>query len=127
LLEVDVTYDRTKLSTKDVLKATATLKYNGSVPASTVIVEVPIPPGFTVDGGDFANMVKAKKVQKFSVTARQVILYLGDVQPGRHTFAYSLKPKFPVKAQAPPAVAYEYYTPANRATTRPVVLVVEEK
>ena len=31
--------------------------------------------------------MKAKKVQKFSVTARQVILYLGDVKEGeKHTF-----------------------------------------
>jgi hypothetical protein len=128
LLEVDVAYDRTKLSTKDVLKATATLKYNGTIPTYMVIVDLPIPPGFTVDGGDFAEMVKAKKVQKFSVTARQVTLYLGDVtQRDRHSFTYSLKPKFPVKAQAPGAVAYEYYTPANRAATKPVVLEVQEK
>ena len=32
--------------------------------------------------GDFAEMVGKKTVQKFSVTARQVILYLGDVKPG---------------------------------------------
>jgi hypothetical protein len=81
-----------------------------------------------VDGGDFAEMVKAKKVQKFSVTSRQVTLYLGDVKAGdKHSFTYSLRPKFPVKASAPALVAYEYYTPANRATTKPVVLVVEEK
>jgi hypothetical protein len=127
LLEVGVEYDRTKLSTKDVLKATATLKYNGKVPTYMVIVDLPIPPGFTADGGDFAELVKAKKVQKFSVTQRQVTLYLGDVKAGdKHSFSYSLKPKFPVKASAPALVAYEYYTPANRASTKPVVLTVED-
>jgi hypothetical protein len=127
LLEVNVEYDRTKLSTRDVLKATATLKYNCTIPTYMVIVDLPIPPGFTVDGGDFAEMVRAKKVQKFSVTARQVTLYLGDVtQSDRHSFTYTLRPKYPVKAKAAAAVAYEYYTPANRATSKPVVLVVEE-
>jgi hypothetical protein len=67
-------------------------------------------------------------VQRFSATARQVILYLGDVSPGsEHSFAYSLKPKYPIKAKAAAAVAYEYYTPTNRAETKPVELVVEEK
>ena len=41
-------------------------------------------------------MVGAKKVQKFSVTARQVILYLGDVKPNReYTFEYTLQSEVP--------------------------------
>jgi hypothetical protein len=128
VLEVDVAYDRTKLSTADLLKAKATLRYHGKVPTFMVIVDLPIPPGFTVDAGDFAEMVGARKVQRFSVTARQVTLYLGDVMPGDvKTFAYALKPRFPLKAKAPPAVAYEYYTPAHRAESRPVLLAVEDR
>src|SRR6516162_4915072 len=127
-LAVNVEYDRTKLSTNDMLKAKATLRYNGKVPTYMVIVDLGIPPGFTVDGGDFAEMVKAKKIEKFTVTSRQVTLYLGDVKPGEvKEFEYTLRPKYPVKAKAPAAVAYEYYTPANRATAKPVELVVSEK
>ena len=92
------------------------------------ILDLGIAPGFSVDAGDFAELVAAKKVQKFSVTARQVTLYLGDVRPGSaQSFEYSLRPKYPVKAKAHGAVTYEYYTPTNRATTKPVELVVEEK
>jgi hypothetical protein len=128
LLDVSVEYDRTKLSTADLLRAKATLKYNGEVPTYMVIVDLGIPPGFTADGGDFAEMVAAKKVQKFSLTARQATLYLGDVKPGDVlTFEYGLKPKYPVKAKTPAAVAYEYYTPANRAEAKPVELTVVEK
>jgi hypothetical protein len=127
LMEVAVDYDRTKLSTADLLRAKATLKYNGEVPTYMVIVDLGIPPGFTVDPGDFAEMVGAKKVKKFSVTSRQVTLYLGDVKPGDvQSFEYTLKPKYPVKAKTPSTVAYEYYTPANRAATKPVELVVED-
>ncbi len=123
-----VEYDRTKLSTADLLRAKATLKYNGEVPTYMVIVDLGIPPGFTVDAGDFAEMVGAKKVKKFSITARQVTLYLGDVKPGDvQSFEYTLKPKYPIKAKTPSSVAYEYYTPANRATAKPVELVVEDK
>jgi hypothetical protein len=128
VLEVDVAYDRTKLSTADLLKAKATLRYHGKVATYMVIVDLPIPPGFSVDAGDFAEAVAAKKVQKFTVTARQVTLYLGDVKPDSvHTFEYALKPKYPIKAKAPGAVAYEYYTPSNRAAARPTELVVAEK
>jgi hypothetical protein len=128
VLEVDVAYDRTRLSTKDLLKAKATVRYNGKQPTYMVIVELGVPPGFTADPGDFAELVAAKKVQKFSVTARRVTLYLGDVRPGSvQSFAYALKPKYPVKAKAPGAVAYEYYTPARRAEAGPVELVVDDR
>ena len=93
-----------------------------------VMLDLGIPPGFTVDAGDFAEMVGEEGVKKFSVTARQVILYLGDVKPGDvQTFEYTLRPKYPVKAKTPASVAYEYYTPANRATAAPVELKVAEK
>ena len=43
------------------------------------------------------------------------------MKPGSaQAFEYSLQPKYPVKAKAPAAVAYEHYTPANRAASRPV-------
>jgi uncharacterized protein YfaS (alpha-2-macroglobulin family) len=127
IFEVAVEYDRTKLSTKDLLRAKATLRYHGKEPTAMVMVDLGIPPGFTADAGDFAEMVGAKKVQKFSLTARQATLYLGDVKPGAvQTFEYVLRPKYPVRAKTPPAVAYEYYAPANRATAAPVEVVVED-
>jgi hypothetical protein len=61
-------------------------------------------------------MVGARRVQKFSVTARQVTLCLGGVKPDSElAFEYTLRPKCPVRAKAPGAVAYEDYTPASRA------------
>jgi hypothetical protein len=127
-LEVAVDYDRTSLATSDLLRAKATLKYHGDIPTYMVIVDLGIAPGFTVDAGDFAEMVSQKKIQKFSVTSRQVTLYIGDIKPGDvKTFEYTLKPKYPIKAKTPATVAYEYYTPANRATAQPVELVVSEK
>jgi hypothetical protein len=66
-------------------------------------------------------------VSKFTLDPGKVTLYLGEVPPGeRQEFAYTLRPRYPVRAQAPPAVAYEYYTPAHRAAAAPVEVVVEE-
>jgi hypothetical protein len=49
LLDMAVEYDRTKLSTDDLLRAKATVKYNGEVPTYMVIVDLGIPPGFHAD------------------------------------------------------------------------------
>ncbi|HXG08529.1 MAG TPA: hypothetical protein VNK04_01955 [Gemmataceae bacterium] len=93
-----------------------------------VIADLGIPPGFTADPGEFAEMVAAKQIERFTATARQVTLYIGDIKPGdTKTFEYTLRPKYPIKAKTPAAVAYEYYTPANRATAKPVELTVVEK
>ena len=104
------------------------LKYTGELPTYMVMLDLPIPPGFNVEAGDFAEMVAKKKVQRFSVTARTATLYLGDVKPGDElTFDYVLRPRYPIRAQTPEARAYEYYTPANRAVAAPVTIVVEDK
>jgi hypothetical protein len=93
-----------------------------------VMLDLGIAPGFSVDPGDFAEMVNKNKVKKFEITARQVILYLGDVRPGDElTFEYTLRPRYPLRAQTPSSTAYEYNTPGVRATANPVELVVEDK
>jgi hypothetical protein len=126
--KVAMNYHRTRLSTADVLRAKATVKYNGKGPTYLVSVGLPEPPGLTAGAGKFAGPVGARRMQRFGVTARQVTLYLGEVKPGSsQAFEYTLRPKYPIKAKAPAAVAYEYYTPANRAASRPVQLVVEDK
>ena len=49
------------------------------------------------------------------------------MEPGRaYQFKYTLRPKYPVRAKAPVSTAYEYYTPAHRATAAPVELTVDE-
>jgi hypothetical protein len=128
VLEVGVDYDRTKLSTSDILHAKATLKYHGQVPTYMVMLDLGIAPGFVIDAGDFAEMVAKKRIQRFTVTARTITLYLGDVKPGDVlTFEYSLKAKHALRARSAPTVAYEYYTPANRAEAAPVELTVDER
>ncbi|MBI2808306.1 MAG: hypothetical protein HYX68_25240 [Planctomycetes bacterium] len=128
MIEVKVEYDRTKLSTKDLLKAKATLKYHGKTPTYMVMLDLGIAPGFSVDAGDFAEMVGKNKIKKFELTARQVIIYLGDVRPGEElTFEYVLRPRYPLRARTPSSTAYEYNTPGVRAVARPVELTVVDR
>jgi hypothetical protein len=126
VLEVAMGYDRTRLPTKDVLRARAAVKYNGKGPTYLVLVGLPVPPGLTAGAGEFAELVGVRRVQKFSVTAGQVKLYLGDVRPGSaQAFEYTLRPKYTVKAKAPAEAAFENCTPASRAASQPAQLVVE--
>ena len=62
------------------------------------------PPGLTAGAGEFVEMVCAKRVQKFGVTARQVTLDLGGVrQDSAKALAYALGPLCSIKAKAPAA------------------------
>ena len=93
VLEAVMDYDRTSLSTKDALRAKAAVKYAGKGPTYMVIVGLPVPPGCTVCTNTLAELVGARRVQKFGVTARQVTLYLGGVrQDSAQALAYALRP-----------------------------------
>jgi hypothetical protein len=65
MLEVVMGYDRPRLSTADALRAKETVKYGGKGPTYGVSLGLPVSPGFTVDAGEFVEMVCAKRVQKF--------------------------------------------------------------
>jgi hypothetical protein len=75
-----------------------------------------------------AEILDVKKISRFSVTSSQIILYLNALAPGEtRTFEYSLRAKFPLKAQTPPSTVYEYYTPSHQVTAAPVTLTVTDK
>jgi hypothetical protein len=126
-LDVDVSYDRTELAVNDLVTCRVKVTNRQSLPANMLIVDLGIPPGFEVQAEDLAELVGSKKIQKFSLTGRQVIVYLDRVQ-GNQTlkFDYRLKAKFPLKAQTPKSAVYEYYTPKNRSESKPVAMVVKK-
>ncbi len=126
-LEVAVSYDRTKLAKNDVLTANVSLAYRGERPTFMIVLDLGIPPGFAVDPKPFERMVEEKRIDKFSLTAKQITLYFGTIEPGRSVgFAYGLRAKFPLKAKTPPTVAYEYYAPDRRDEVAPVEVEVTE-
>lgn len=127
-LDIRVDYDRTVLAQSDVLTATVTMTYNGVTPTFMICADLGIPPAFVVDDSAFEKMVKEKRLDKFSLTSRQITLYFGTVNPGQVvTFSYPLRAKFPVKAKTPKSSAYEYYAPDRRGEAEPVEIEVTEK
>ncbi|MBI2899116.1 MAG: hypothetical protein HYY17_02960 [Planctomycetes bacterium] len=126
-LDVKVAYDRTTMSKDDILTANVTMAYRGDRPTFMIVLDLGIPPGFTVDARPFEAMVTEKRIDKFSTTAKQITLYFGTVEPGQVvTFAYGLRAKYPLKAKTPKSEAYEYYAPDRRAVAEPVELEVTD-
>lgn len=127
VIDLQVKYDRTVLAKNDIITADASLFYRGVEPTFMVIVDLGIPPGFSADAGDFAELMTGGVVKRYSLTANQATLYLGDVQPGqRVSWRYHLKAKYPLKAKTPESTAYEYYSPQTRSSVQPVELEVKE-
>jgi hypothetical protein len=127
-LDIAVTYDRTRMRMDDVLTAHCRMAYKGTQPTFLIVMDLGVPPGFVPDAEDFIGLVEAKKIERYSMTSKQITIYLGAIQPGQVLeFDYELKAKFPLKAKTPQSVAYEYYTPTNRDVAEPVEIEVTDK
>ena len=125
LLEIGVSYDRTTLATNDIVTASAQVVNNDPRAANMIVIDLGLPPGFEVMGEDLQKLVAEKTIQKFTVAARQIIVYLDKLAPRKPlSFSYRLRAKFPVKAAAPASRVYRYYNPEISATANPVSLEV---
>ncbi len=124
-LNIEVAYDRQRLQVDDTVTARVHVRYNLARPTFMVLVDLGLPPGFAVQRADFDALVKQKRITRYSITGRQITLYIGEMR--RDTplkFTYRLKAKFPIKAKTPRSVAYEYYTPSSRGVQKPQLIVV---
>jgi len=122
---IDVKYDKTELAVEDMVTAQAKIKNTTPGRMGMVLVDLGIPPGFEVQAGDLAELVGSKIIQKYTLTGRQVIVYLEELKAGQEvTLQYRLKAKFPIKAKTSESTAYEYYNPDNKGIAQPEELVV---
>ncbi|MEW6730976.1 MAG: MG2 domain-containing protein [Acidobacteriota bacterium] len=132
-LGIELKYDRTRLAQDDIATATVTIRNNLTKSAKMIMVDLGIPPGFEVQSEDFQQLIgrgegKAGHLTKFSVTAKQVILYFDGLQARQVlTLKYRLRAKYPIKAKTFASRVYEYYNPAVGATAQPIDIAVVEK
>ncbi|MBI4863155.1 MAG: hypothetical protein HY815_23250 [Candidatus Riflebacteria bacterium] len=124
-LSVKQTYDRTTLAVDDLMKARVELTSSGPASGSMVLLDLGIPPGFSVETGSLEPLVESRTISRFEPSGRQLTLYLPPLQPGRSvTFEYALRARFPIRAASPPSAGYEYYNPRIRCDIAPVGLEV---
>ncbi len=133
-LSIGVAYDRTQLAQDDIATATATVKNNLKKSANMVMVDLGIPPGFDLLSEDLQDMVektagrKGGKLEKFSLTATQAILYFDSIPAGDTvTVKFRLRAKYPIRTRTFASRAYEYYDPEVSSVARPVELDVRKK
>lgn len=133
-LSIDVAYDRTHLAQDDIATATATIKNNLPKPANMVMVDLGIPPGFDLLAEDLQDYQqkssdqKSGRLEKFSLTATQAILYFDAFAPrDTVTLRFRLRAKYPIRARTFQSRVYEYYDPEVRSVARPVQLEVRQR
>jgi A-macroglobulin complement component/alpha-2-macroglobulin family protein/carboxypeptidase family protein/MG2 domain-containing protein/A-macroglobulin receptor len=133
-LSINVTYDRTHLAQDDIARATATITSNLPKAANMVMVDLGIPPGFDLLSEDLQNYVektasrKSARLEKFSLTATQAILYLNSIAAGETvTLHFRLRAKYPIHARTFRSRVYEYYDPDVTSVARPVQLEVRQR
>lgn len=133
-MSIEVTYDRTRLAQDDIATATATVKNNLRETANMVMVDLGIPPGFDLLSEDLQSFVertagrKGGRLEKFSLTPTQAILYFDSIAPGGVVnFNFRLRAKYPIRARTFQSRVYEYYDPSVNAVARPVQFEVRKR
>ncbi len=127
-LALKVDYDKTRLAQDDTAEVTVTVKNRTNKIAEMPLIDVGVPPGFEVIPDALAAAVENKRLSKFTVAARQVILYLKELAPGQELrFSWTVRAKFPIRAQSPLSKAYPYYNPEKVTTVSPTAVEVSGK
>ena len=133
-LSIDVHYDRTHLEQDQIATATATVRNNLTKAAGMVMVDLGIPPGFELLSEDLdayrqkSAGQKSGRLEKFSLTATQAILYFDSVAPnGKFALSFRLRAKYPIRARTFASRVYEYYAPEVGSLAPPVQLEVRKR
>jgi uncharacterized protein YfaS (alpha-2-macroglobulin family) len=125
LLSIDIAYDRTRLATDDLLTASVRVVNHDARACNMVVIDLGLPPGFELLTEDLQKLVDDKTFQKYTIAARQIIIYLDKLAPKQPLdFSYRLRARFPIRAATPASQVYRYYNPEIRATAKPVELTV---
>lgn len=133
-LSIGVAYDRTHLAQNDIAMATATIKNNLPKAANMVMVDLGIPPGFDLLSEDLQAYheksagQKSGRLEKFTLTATQAILYFDSFAPGDTVLLrFRLRAKYPIRARTFQSRVYEYYDPEVNSIARPVQLEIRQR
>jgi hypothetical protein len=121
---ISVDYDRTDLAVHDIVDVDVKVELLRPGRAEMVIVDLGIPPGFEVLTPTLDELVN-KTIQKYSLTSRQIIIYLDEVNFGKPiTLTYRLQAKFPIRAKVRASRVYDYYNVNDEALEPPLVMHV---
>jgi hypothetical protein len=138
LVMIDVRYDRTELTVNDTVQVNVQVELaQPGARAESAIVDLGLPPGFSVEASDLAALVAYyndtpedyafARIQRYELTGRQIIIYITNLSADQPLeFSYRLRAKYPLIAQTPATIAYDYYNPDVTGEQVPLFLTVKE-
>jgi type II secretory pathway pseudopilin PulG len=122
---ISLEYDKPKSAVADRIEATARVTNRLPASAPMVVVELPAPPGFSLDTADLDSLQSAGKIAKYQMGPRGATVYLRELATGEPLMIkYHLRAEIPLKVVSAAAWAYEYYDPTREAYSAPVQLEV---
>ena len=126
LVDIQVSYDRTSVAVNDEVGVNVRVRLTKEGKARMTLVDLGVPPGFSVVTEDLEAAVKAKTIARYELAGRQIIVYLEEFDYKKPVaFSYHLKAKFPLRAKTPSSTMYDYYNPSATATQAPLELTVK--
>ncbi len=91
-----------------------------------VIVDLGLPPGFSLVADDLVQAVSDLKINRFETTDRQIIVYVDAIEAGATLeLTYQLQARYPLKVQCPDASTNLYYDASSKASASCAPLTVE--
>ena len=128
LLSVDVSYDRTTIEVNDLVTVNARAKLTQPGTAKMVLLDLGVPPGFTVQADDLNALVEQQVIARYELTGRQIIIYVENFTSDKTLdVKYRLKARFPMRAKTQPYSAYDYYNPEQQTNVQPTMVTVQSR
>jgi uncharacterized protein YfaS (alpha-2-macroglobulin family) len=88
--------------------------------AEMPLIDVGVPPGFDVISDQLDAAVQQGKISKYTIAARQVIIYVEKLGPNEAlTLSYQVKARYPITAATPSSRVYPYYDPTRVSVAEP--------
>ncbi|MDI7277022.1 MAG: alpha-2-macroglobulin, partial [Anaerolineae bacterium] len=125
LMQVEVSYDRTTLAVDDLVNVTVRARLTREGMARMVLLDLGIPPGFSVQAEDLSALVEKGLIARYDLTGRQIIIYVENFASEEMlAFSYRLRARFPMRVKTQPGAAYDYYNPEERSILEPTLMTV---
>jgi hypothetical protein len=135
-VKIEVAYDRKELAVNDTVTVNVSVSMNQSGRAEWALIDLGVPPGFSVQAEDLNILVNKFKdvpkdypnptIQRYELTGRQILVYIGNLSQGKPLqFSYRLRALYPLVAQSPASSAYDYYNPNVNGESVPQLLKVK--
>jgi hypothetical protein len=125
-LRLAVQFDKREASAGDRINCSVEAERIGSRGWGMMIAEVGLPPGADVDRSTLEEAINKSgwSLSRYDILPDRLILYLWP-RAGGVKVAFSLKPRYGVKARTAPSKLYDYYNPDAQVTLPPEDFIIK--